>query len=185
MSRLIRFPSCTHASTRPHCSLTPHLHTHRSPQCCCRGVFLRSYVPSSSCLQSGSWPLLFCLHLNSHLVLRAMRIYSLAVAFIAHPAGLLAWMLFSWLVVCFLRRNFFLNLSPPSWRFLVWEQGGGAPFLLGRRRHGLSSGFRVSVVGCTSDFCGKPPARNIVRRTPAFVLFRLWPRVIASCHTRF
>jgi hypothetical protein len=29
----------------------------------------------------------------------------------------------------------------------IWGlEGGGAPFLLGRRRHGLGSGFRVSVV---------------------------------------
>jgi hypothetical protein len=80
--RSVSLPSCTHASTRPHCSLAPHLHTRRSPQCCCRDVFLRLYVPSSSCLPACSLPhpLLFCLHLNSHLLLRAIRISSLAVA---------------------------------------------------------------------------------------------------------
>ena len=58
--------------------------TRRSLQCCwlllrrcrcrcrcrCRVVFLRSYVPSSSCLPHS---LLFCLHLNSRLRFRAMR----------------------------------------------------------------------------------------------------------------
>jgi hypothetical protein len=34
----------------------------------------------------------------------------------------------------------------------IWGlEGGGAPFLLGRRQHGLGSGFRVSVVGHGDD----------------------------------